>query len=241
VFSVSREDLKIAAQYKLLDLSRIHYVGPRGGCGIDTRRFFPLLDAARKQRLRHELGLPETGKSFLVAIVARTVWEKGFREVIDVAASYPRSEVTFVVAGDGRDLGAIKASAVRRRAARSMLFLGATERVPELLRAVDAFALPSYREGVPVSLLEAMASGLPVIATNIRGAREVLEPGKTGILVDRGSAAELLRAVQTLASDAELRRQLGAAARKSVEKHYAEDVILPAYVRLWGKLIAECA
>ena len=101
--------------------------------------------------------------------------------------------------------------------------LGHRSDVPALLAAADIFALPSHREGLPLALLEAMASGLPVIATDVGGCCEVIENGRNGILISPGSPEQMARAIKRLALDEGLRRALGDAARQTIEQRFSID------------------
>jgi glycosyltransferase involved in cell wall biosynthesis len=111
-------------------------------------------------------------------------------------------------------------------------FLGYRGDVPELLRAADIFTLPSHREGMPRSIVEAMLSGLPVVATDIRGSREEVVDGKTGFLVPLGHVAALAQALAKLARDPALRRTLGEAGRIRALDLYDESKIVDRQIAL---------
>jgi glycosyltransferase involved in cell wall biosynthesis len=111
-------------------------------------------------------------------------------------------------------------------------FLGYRSDVPALLRAADIFTLPSHREGMPRSIVEAMLSGLPVVATDIRGSREEVADGKTGTLVPLGDVSALARALQRLAGDAALRAAYGQAGRERAEALFDERKIVARQIAL---------
>jgi L-malate glycosyltransferase len=101
-----------------------------------------------------------------------------------------------------------------------VVFLGYRTDIPELLQAMDVFCLTSLREGLPIGLLEAMATSLPVVATNVEGARDIIEHEKDGMLVESGDVEGLASTFIELLKDPALRLRLGAAARrKAVEKY----------------------
>ena len=104
--------------------------------------------------------------------------------------------------------------------------LGYRTDVAAILAASDVFVLPSHFEGLPMSVIEAMLCGLPVIATNIRGPREQVEEGYTGLLVPTADAAALRAALQHLAGDAALREQMGDAGRAKAVRDFDERVVL---------------
>jgi glycosyltransferase involved in cell wall biosynthesis len=105
-------------------------------------------------------------------------------------------------------------------------FLGYRTDVPDLLRAADVFVLPSHREGMPRSIIEAMLSALPVVATDIRGAREEVIEGETGLLVPVAQPVALAAALGRLATDPALRTRLGdAGLRRALDLYVEEKVI----------------
>jgi glycosyltransferase involved in cell wall biosynthesis len=106
------------------------------------------------------------------------------------------------------------------------IVLGHRTDVHRLLHAVDVFALPSYREGMPRSILEAMAARKPVVATDIRGCREEVVDGVTGYLVPVGAPAELAAVIERLAGSAELRDRMGAAGLERARAHFDERLVI---------------
>ncbi len=213
------------------------------GNGVDLTRFRPgRLDAVRRTELRAEWG---AGPDDVVCgAVGRLVWEKGYRELFDAAARL-RDRVPnlrFVVVG-GLDeaktdqLGASDLAAVEHRAA--ITFLGLRDDVEDLYGAMDLYVLASHREGYPRSAMEAAATGLPVIATDIRGCRQVVEPGRTGLLVPPRNAPALAEAVAMLATDAGLRARMGAAALEKARREFDDrrpiEITLETYDRLLAR------
>jgi glycosyltransferase involved in cell wall biosynthesis len=99
--------------------------------------------------------------------------------------------------------------------------LGYRPDVPDLLRAIDVFCLVSYKEGLPLSVIEAMACGLPVVATNIEGLRDVVRPGINGVLVDPDDTAILADVLMSLAADPNLRHVLGERGRRIAQDRYS--------------------
>ncbi|HUP41708.1 MAG TPA: glycosyltransferase family 4 protein [Thermoanaerobaculia bacterium] len=148
-----------------------------------------------------------------------------------------------VVAGDGEQRPALEAQARRLGIAAAVRFLGAQPRdaMPALYAAADLFCLPSLYEGFPLAILEAMAAGLPVVATAVAGVPEAVEHGVTGLLVPPEDAAALARALDELAADPERARRLGEAGRRRVETEYAIPRIAAAYLALWSGLLASSA
>jgi len=120
---------------------------------------------------------------------------------------------------------------------RYLHFLGMRTDVRDILAASDMFVLPSYREGMPRSIIEAMAMGLPVIATNIRGSREEVVDGGTGILVPAGDVNALSNAIIKLANDSKLRKTMGKKGRERAEKYFDESKVIEKELRIIDKLL----
>jgi glycosyltransferase involved in cell wall biosynthesis len=110
---------------------------------------------------------------------------------------------------------------VRDRGLSMVRFLGNRPDVPRLLAASDLFVLPSLWEGLPMALLEGMAAGLPVVATDVAGSRQVVRDGRDGILVPPGDAAALASAMAAVLANDEERARLGRAARDRVEQEFS--------------------
>lgn len=155
----------------------------------------------------------------VVGMVARLAPEKAPHDFLGVAAAVP--EATFVLVGDGplrQELEAAAGSNVR--------FLGFRDDMPGVYASLDVLVQPSYREGMPMTLLEAMASGVPVVATRVGAAADVIDDGRTGLLVPAGDVAALTAAVQSLlATD----HGVGQAARDEVEQRFTVEVMAGRY------------
>jgi glycosyltransferase involved in cell wall biosynthesis len=116
--------------------------------------------------------------------------------------------------------------------------LGERRDIPELLGAADVFVLPSRSEGLPVSVLEAMVAGLPVVASRVGGVPELVAEGETGLLVAPGNSDELAAALKRVLADRELRRRLGTAGRARVEQQFDLDSFRRAHVDLYYRELA---
>lgn len=205
------------------------------GNGTDVRRFAP--DQAGRERIRAELGLSD--KAIAVLCVARLVREKGVLELADAALRLAgRSELHFLVVGEALPsdrtgvTALLDAHPVVVALGDRWRRLGSRADVDEVMRGSDLFVLPTYREGLPRSVIEAMASGLPVIASDIPACRELVRPGETGLLVAVRDAPALARAIATLLDDAALRTAMSARARQIAVGEHDEDRIVERQVEL---------
>jgi glycosyltransferase involved in cell wall biosynthesis len=163
--------------------------------------------------LREQLGGSETRP--LVLTPARLDAQKGHPTLLEAIAELP--EALFLFAGEGPERGALEAQAAELGVAGRVRFLGRREDVPRLLAACDVFALPSLYEGSSLAVLEAMAAGIPIVSSAIGGTEELIEDGRSGLLVPPGDAPALAAALRRVLSDAELRRNLAARARERVD------------------------
>ena len=177
VFLVNREDQNLLENSEYKD--KASYVGPLGGCGIDVTRFNSRARLKNRPRARNELGVKNG--DFVIGYTGRMVWEKGFRDLINAASLIKERNVLFLLFGEGDALQEITQYARDKGVASIFRFEKYTFDINYLMAAFDMFVLPSYREGLPVSLLESMALGLPCVGTNIRGTRELIRDGETGI------------------------------------------------------------
>ncbi|MCL6642775.1 MAG: glycosyltransferase [Candidatus Bipolaricaulota bacterium] len=139
-----------------------------------------------------------------------------------VAREEPHAHLLLI--GDGRLRKALERKAGLERIT-NVHFLGFRKDVPQLLHATDIFVLPSKREGLPRSIMEAMAAGKPVVATDVRGSRDLVENGVTGILVKLGDVVGLAQAILQLIHDPELRLRMGEAGREKIQAYSLDHVI----------------
>jgi glycosyltransferase involved in cell wall biosynthesis len=189
------------------------------GNGRNPAIFRP--DPVARAAVRAELGARQ-GDCVIIA-VSRLVRHKGYPELLAAARALPPHCVLWVV-GDrlpsdhGEDMEPLFAAAAAALGPRFRR-LGYRTDVPRLLAAADVFALPSHFEGLPMSVIEAMLCGLPVVATDIRGPREMVLDGETGLLVPPATVDLLAAALQDLAGDPGRRARMGEAGRRRALEH----------------------
>jgi glycosyltransferase involved in cell wall biosynthesis len=199
------------------------------GNGIDLDRFRAVRTPEASARARRALGVDDS--AIVVGTVGRLVWQKGFRELF-AAARHLRSlrdDVVFVVVGPedtakGDALG--PEDIAEARAIGNLVFTGHRDDVEDLYAGFDMYALPSYREGFPRSAMEAAACGVPVIATDIRGCRQVVDHDRTGLLVPVHNGDALALAIAALAADPARRSDMGARGRQKAEAEFDDRVVI---------------
>lgn len=173
--------------------------------------------------VRHELGLPE-GCS-LVLTVGRFTPQKNYPVLLDAvpAVLTVHPEAQFVWVGQGPLWDRLREMVQTRGLARYVHLVGQRSDVPRLMTAADLFVLPSQFEGLPLVVLEAMASGLPVVGTRVCGIEEAVTDGGTGRLVPCDDSQALAEAIHAGLADAEQRRQWGCQARAAFDSHWRAD------------------
>ncbi|MCP4424407.1 MAG: glycosyltransferase [Chloroflexi bacterium] len=198
-----------------------------------------LYNVAARQAVRQEFGIG--ADALLLGVVGRLHAQKGhsylFEALRDVRRHLP--DVRLLIVGDGRLRSELEAIARQKRVEDAIIFTGSRRDIPELLSAMDLFALPSLWEGLPNAVLEAMAAGLPVVATAVGGAPELVVPGETGLLVPPGDAQALAQAIRLILEDSVLAQSMGSAGRQRVRSQFDIAVMQEKMVGLYGRLLQE--
>lgn len=215
------EDLELLARLRIVSPTKLRLLGN----GVDLTRFQPEQARATREELRAELGI-EPGE-VVVGMVGRLVAEKGIPELIE-AARILRASTTFLVVGpdDPDKADSLPPEVIQRGAQVGVRFLGMREDVDAFYGAFDIFALPSHREGFPRAAMEAAACGLPLVLTDIRGCRQVVEDGVNGILFRVGDVKALVSAIELIGSDSGLRESMGRASTERAAEHFDEDKVV---------------
>lgn len=190
-------------------------------------------------------GAPREGDRLRLLFAGRLVEQKGVRHILEAAAQLrtgPGVPVEVVVVGAGPEEAALRRLAGALGVAQQVRFAGWVSRaaMPQEYRSADVFVLPSYEEGMANVVLEAMASGLPVVTTDIYGNRDLITDQQEGILIPPGDSRALAGALGALAADAGLRRTMGARARARAEQ-FAWARTAAAYLELSRSLVPGCA
>jgi glycosyltransferase involved in cell wall biosynthesis len=184
--------------------------------------------------LREELGGGEGGR-LLVLTPARLHEQKGHRVLFEAIAQVP--DAVFVLAGDGPERAALEELADRLGIADRIRFLGRREDIPALLAACDVFALPSLYEGSSLAVLEAMAAGLAIVSSAIGGTDELIEDGRSGLLVPAGDPEALAAGLRRVLGDRKLRAELAAHARERVDDGLTREQMAERVAGIYAELL----
>ena len=201
------------------------------GSGVDIRRFAPS---------------PEpTDSPTVILMHSRMLWDKGVLELVEAARRLrARGVPNFVVrlAGDPdpHNPASISLQQLQDWSSEGVVeWIGRVDDTPAELRRCHIACLPSYREGAPLSLIEAAASGRPIVTTDVPGCREVVHHERNGLLVPVRDAAGLADALERLILDRDLRARLGACGRERAEREYSSDVVNDKIISTYFQMMAE--
>jgi len=226
---VNRDDADHFRSHRLVPQHKMRIIR---SVGIDTQVFKPGIHDV--SAVRRELGLVSASR--VVLMVARAIWHKGLAEYIDAArrlrVQYP--DAVFLLAGDvdqGNPSSATREFLMNQPHVR---WLGPRADIAELTALCDVYVLPSYREGVPRTLLEAASMSQPIVTTDTVGCREVVENGMNGILVPVRDSEALARGIATLLDDQALREHMGRAGREKVVREFDVRHVVRQYLELYG-------
>lgn len=240
--TVSLDDCVVAAsqavkqaEHRCAGTSRNRVVVVYNAIEVPTEA--PLADRLESNRVtRESLGIPE--QAFLIGSVGRLHPQKGLEDLLHAFARVIPTipEAWLLIVGEGPLQSRLQTLARTLRIEPRLVLPGPRPDIPTILAALDVFALSSRWEGLPLALLEAMAAGLPVVATRAGGVPEVVEDGVTGLLVPTGDPAALAEALGRL-GDPVLRRQLGTAGRVRVEQQFSASQLARQLQQLYLELL----
>ena len=209
--------------------------------GVDLSRFETRANPAA---IRRSLGVAEHAR--LVAVVSRLHRLKGIEDFLDAAAlvAATHSDVRFLVVGEPSPVDNIAYLAELSQRAQQLgigdrvIFTGLRDDVPALLSAVDVSVMPSLNEALSNVLLESMAAGAPVVATDVGGTTEALEADRNGLLIPPSNVAAMAAAIDRLLSDPQRARELGARARQAIADKFSLDRMVAATAAIYEELLA---
>jgi glycosyltransferase involved in cell wall biosynthesis len=212
--------------------------------GFDPARFTPCEDGAERSRLRASLGVADDHG--VVMFTGRLLRSKGLPLLLSVWKELRerRCSLTLVIVGSGEGLVGSCEDEIREYVQRhglndSVFFTGSVRNVEDLLRCADFFVFPTEDEAFGISLIEAMACGLPVVATAVGGIKDIVVDGETGLLVPARDFAALHGAIARLLDHRELARRLGRQAARNVRERFSRDAVADQYDSMFRSLLRE--
>ena len=232
------EDVETAIREKVARKDKISLLGN----GIDLQRYRPgLLSPEARSAYRHQHGIPSD--ALVIGICGRFVAEKGFPEFLEAGRSLLDKHPQLHLLAFGHRLASERAGEAWSPQqsgipADRVTVLQDRDDLPELYSCMDINVLPSHREGFPRVLMEGAASGLPQVATQIRGCRQTVADNETGFLVPVRDVPALAEAIDRLLSDVQLRERYGRAARQKAEEEFDQQRVFQKVDACYRELIA---
>lgn len=218
------------AAFVAADLAEQNHTHLIMGSGVDTSRFRPSPSFSKHSALR-------------VLLASRLIWEKGIREYVEAARLIRASNasVEFLLAGspDPGNPGSVPPQQVEKwQQDGAIVYLGHIGDMPRLLADVDVAVLPSYREGVPRSLLEAAAFGIPIVTTDVAGCREVVTHGVNGLLVPARDSGALANAIRFMYENPVDRKRMGIMGRETVLNGFDQRIVFERTYAVYQNLLS---
>lgn len=219
LITINQEDFKLAkAKMKLRNCGKVYFVP---GVGIDMVQYST--DRSSSAIKRKELGIPLD--AFVLISSGELNLNKNNRVIISAMEQLKRDDIHYIVCGEGELEETLKMQADAAGLHSNVHFLGFRNDIDELCQMSDCFVMPSFREGLSRSMMEAMASGLPCIASRIRGNTDLLENVEGGFLCDVEDVSAYAEKINLLANDIVMCETMGENNRITVEKYRNENII----------------
>lgn len=202
---------------------------------VDTNLFQPGLELG----LREQLGIPAEATTLI--FVGSVNRDKGIFELLEAFEILSRelADLYLLVVGEGIHLARSKERVLQMQANQRVHFVGSVQhkQVADWMRAADIFVLPSYHEGMPCVIVEALSSGLPIVATDVGGIPEVVDDNKQGLLISPNNVGDLVKAIRSLCQDSAKRMSFANEARKKAKSQFSWDIHTKSLLRVYSSLV----
>ncbi|RCJ24494.1 glycosyl transferase family 1 [Nostoc sp. ATCC 43529] len=241
ILTQNYEDIGTAKKLNLCPPTKLRYLGN----GVDIHRFQRhRLNPTHQIELRKSLGIPDY-TDLIIGTIGRLTQKKGSGYLIEAAAKllpyFPYLQVLVIGSQLSSDPEPFQQQLIQKihdlGIEKHVILTGERQDIPELLGLLDIFTLPTFtHEGLPRSILEAMSMGLPVVTTDIRGCREAVIHGKTGLIVPPKNSEKLAEALGILLSNYQLRQSYGQASRQRIEADYDEELVFKQLNKYYQEL-----
>ncbi len=232
IIAVSESVKDSVVHYDRINRSKIQVIYN----GIDLTRFDSPLS---RKEIRAGLGI-ET-EEFAIGVIARLEEQKGHRYLLEALSQIPESlaSLKILIVGDGQLRSVLEAETKKRGLSSKVFFLGTRKPITPILKALDLFLLPSLWEGFSMAILEAMAAGVPVIATRVGGAGEVITSGRDGLLIPPGDARILAEAIQDALQHRDKYEEMARNGRERVRQYFSQGQHVMALQTLYLQVLGE--
>jgi glycosyltransferase involved in cell wall biosynthesis len=231
IFAISQASVDVLVNLDHVNAKKISINRP----AVIIDKFRALVDPAAAIALRQSVGA--TG--IVIGIVSRLVEKKGHKFLLDITPTLVERSpgLKILIIGDGPERGALEQQTIDLSLQDTVKFLGYRSDIATIVSALDILVQPSLEEGLPVTLIEAMALGKPVVASRISGIPELITDHETGLLCESGNSTDLLNAVSELLLDPALRKRIAALGQRLVECEYTMARHARLYEEGWARML----
>ncbi|REK69275.1 glycosyltransferase family 4 protein [Paenibacillus paeoniae] len=222
LITINNEDYEYAMKFKA---NQVEFVP---GVGIDVNKFNDLKLA--KENKRKELNIPED--SIVILSIGELTKRKNHELAIRAVSKLKNKNYVYLICGNGDLKDYLREASKNLNIEENVRFLGFRNDIPEICAASDIFVFPSFQEGLPVSIMEAMSAGLPIICSSIRGNTDLIENGINGFLFDVSDINDFSKKIEKLSSDSDLRKSMSAQnieKAKMYDKSVVEEIMSGIY------------
>ncbi|OGX19210.1 MAG: hypothetical protein A2Y04_00120 [Omnitrophica WOR_2 bacterium GWC2_45_7] len=203
--------------------------------GLDIKQFQK--NASQRKAVRERYGIQND--EMVIATVGRLSVEKNQAMLVEAASRLTKKfpNVRFLIVGAGPEEQQLRRLITEKKLERQVILTGFIKDMPSVYSAIDIFVLTSLTEGIPLTILEAMAANVPVVATRVGGIPDLIEDEKTGLLVESRNVAELCAQLETLISDASKRNELAESASRYVRSHFSQEKMVEGYRKVYEEIV----
>lgn len=238
IFTQSKEDYDLAKSNNfLMKKKRNNYLHISNGIDIKNRFNIANFDDGIKTEIINKLSISE--ESFVITFIGRMVKEKGILDLVEAIEIIPRKyKIDLIAIGNvsSSERDQSLTDIIDSKSLKNIHFIGRVSNVEDYLFASDTFVLPSYREGMPRSIIEAMSLKNAVVATDIRGSREEVIEGYNGFLVDTNKPTQIAEKLIKLMDDSKLLKNMQDSGLKEVNLNYDEDIVVQKQINIFNKI-----
>jgi len=237
LITINKDDYKVAIEKKITQNGKVVYIK---GVGVDLERFnLGNADEKNRNSILKKFAINEG--VFVISSIGRLEKEKNFGQIIEALGPIKKKGLRFkfLIAGDGPLYSNLLEAAKFYGMQEELMLLGQIDQIPELLSVSNIYVTASSREGLPVSVMEAMAMEKPIVAYNIRGVRDLVEDGVNGFLVPFGDIKGLAEKILYLVEHPEVAEEMGKKGRERIEKEFSLEVILKETKDVYKEILGE--
>jgi len=220
LITINEEDYKAAQKFKLRKNGKVFFVP---GVGVDVASLEQRIPSINRSEKRKELEL--SVDTAVIITVGELNANKNHIQVLEALSKLNKTNFHYLIVGNGESEQKLKKAVNELMLQDKVSFLGFRRDVPELLTASDVFILTSRREGLPRAVMEAMAVGLPIIATDVRGNRDLVKSGENGYLVHLNDIEQTAMAIEQLTNSEDLRRSMGEKSKELVKQYDLQNIL----------------